>query len=256
MNNVALKECPIIEAVFEIKFKSINNYTNIEKIKFLSELMLLLDIKDVKPFPTDGTNLPINLINNKEFEYIYYYEFEFSNYILKIGHSCLLISIKSNSELNENSENNKYPGWNIFENIIIKTIEKILDKIIFERITLRYINFFKEFNIFEELNLSISNNIKDNLLNNFFSDLSKLTIKKKIDIPKDNYLIENHIHISNDTLVNNKYTGSIIDINSNINLKQQMSIDSLKKIIVLIHTCEKDIFNNILTEKFYNKLKG
>ena len=228
-----ISPCPIVEAIIEIRFESDmpedaifgviynqfkNDYTKLEKNPILE---LPLQIRS----------------NDPNLKFQPHYKLKNDNFILQIGPKVFsLVNI------------NEYCGWDIFFEKGCKTIDKLLElKILSKigRIGLRYINLFRNINIYEKSNLKIL--LGDNLLNKNRATLN-------LEIPKGNYV--NHFKMINgaDAIIEKSIVkGSIIDIDT-VLMDHSITFEDVGKIISEAHNIEKDFFFSLLENDFIKSL--
>lgn len=225
--------CPIIESVVEIRFSSNTHKSAIFGIFYNA-------IKDDFPIVE---NLPILQFpeNIREFDpnlkFKPHYRISNSEYYIQIGPDVISISPKLG-----------YPGWANYSKSIQLLFSKLFELNIIttvHRLGLRYINFFENVNILNNITLQLESSFSFN----------KAAIK--LEIPKDSYTndvsITNHAthrsHIGN-------LSGSIIDIDS---YKNDLGVDFIKTYMTEIediHTSEKTVFFTLLKSEFISSLNA
>ncbi len=228
---VSINPCPIIEAIFEVRFESSfprdaifgiafnkfkDEFRNIEQLPILQ---LPAAIRDQDP------NLKFSP----------HYKMRKDNFIIQIGPNVFsLANVK------------EYCGWKLFSKKIYDTFAKIneLDLIkSLHRMALRYINIFPDVNIFEKSNLVVS-------LNN--SNLGKDKINLIAEIPyKHGASNLKLINYAEAMLENQVIKGSIVDIDTNV---QYDDFENIQDAIESAHTEEKTLFFNLLDNEFLKTL--
>lgn len=245
MKSVKFKNPPIISMTVEMKFKS--NMPD-DVIFGLLYPVLSKDYKNFNQFPIQQIPMEIQKRDINLF-FAPHYEFYDENKHLKIliGPRVIIVSFLKNSL-------NNYPGWseyienetfNIFENIFkIDFIKSI------ERFGIRYVDFFENLNIFENIQYKILD--KDN--KNIAKD-EKLQILRNFQ--KNDFF--HNITISNNAEVfieNRKELGSIMDIDT---YKENYELDDFKKnykdYIKTTHDINKQEFFENLNEDFIKSLQ-
>jgi len=228
---ISINPCPIIEAIFEIRFESSfprdaifgivfnkfkDEFGNIEQLPILQ---LPAAIRDRDP------NLKFSP----------HYKMRKDNFIIQIGPNVFsLANVK------------EYCGWKLFSKKIYDTFAKIneLDLIkSLHRMALRYINIFPDVNIFEKSNLVVS-------LNN--SDLGKDKINLIAEIPyKHGASNLKLINYAEAMLENQVIKGSIVDIDTNV---QYDDFENIQDAIESAHAEEKTLFFDLLDNEFLKTL--
>ena len=224
-----IKPCPIIEAIIEIRFipsvpaEAIFGllYSNIKDRYSKIEKLPILEL------PEAIRNRDINL------KYKPYHKLLRDKYTVMIGPRVLSIAVTGN-----------YPGWNHFYPEVDWIIQKADNAGIFnklERYSLRYINFF-DLNIFNNIRLNISLSGDD-----IKSDESFYRTTLSTEDLKTVLQISNSVSINVDKKVR---LGSIIDIDVSSREVEQSFIHNRESILNKMHTGEKKVFFNLLTESF------
>lgn len=224
--------CPIIESGIEIRFKT-KLVSNIINGMIYNELQN--SYNEIRELPI--LQLPIHIRRN-DVNLIYqpHYQLISNNFILQIGDRVLSLI---NPKIGE-----KYIGWNEYSNEI-KNILNIFDKLNIidsvERIGVRYVDFFKEINIFDKITISLTNptGYKN----------EQLQIKNIFAI-EDCKVILNIIN--NVYLKDNK--GSLLDVDAFNEIVLQMNVNNIFDIIDNLHSLQKKIFFDILTKEYLSSL--
>lgn len=227
--------CPLVEAVVEIKFDSDINPDAIFGIiysEFIEEY-------------TTTTKLPIlqvpEAIRLKDPNLVYqpHYKLSKDNFIFQVGPK--MISINNTKE---------YVGWDSFKKKVEDNLIKIESLGIIKevkRLGLRYINFYKDKNIFEDVKLTC------NLEDRDFKDQNLLL---RTEMPSDGFNGILQIANKSKVIIDSAETnGSIIDIDVFRESKIENFFSDFDKIIEKAHLEEKKIFFNLLTKEFLAKLK-
>jgi uncharacterized protein (TIGR04255 family) len=229
-----IKPCPIVEAIIELRFSS----------DFPDDAVFGLiynAFRDEYPTPE---KLPILQLPERvrsqdpNLTYMPHYRSVKDQYLMQIGPKMFsFANIK------------EYVGWDIFSKEIYSIIKRFLALGIvneLNRIGLRYINIFKDFNIFEESRLKIF--LDSDLLCETENHLS-------IAIPSDDFntklIMANNSNITLHVQKEN-IKGSIVDID--VSLENSIDLENFEKIVEESHKKEKELFFKILTPKFLKTL--
>lgn len=221
--------CPIIDALFEVRFTSNINHNAVFGIIYNA---LQNDFRKVENLPI--LQLPeIVRTSDPNLAFKPHYRISNDDFVVQIGPDVLTISSFP-----------KYVGWNLFSKKIFEILQKlenirIINKI--ERIGIRYVNFF-DFNIFENINLRVCIDSNDILYKN-------TVIRTEIEQEGFNSTLQ----IANNA-TNNSRIGSIIDIDTFSNLNLETFFKNKEEIINNGHTNEKKLFFSLLKTEFLNTL--
>lgn len=226
----SISPCPIIEAIFEIRFKT--SFPP-DAVFGLVYHKLRNDFKNVENLPI--LQLPENLrLIDPNLKYKPYYKISNEKYIVQIGPDVL--SVVSTKE---------YVGWENFSKEILSVLNRIDELEIInsiDRIALRYMNFFEN-NVFDNIEMEIkinSNNIKyENTV--FRTEIADSEFKSTLQIA-------NNVNIMN-------RKGSLIDIDTFKDTQLENFLKEKKEIINLIHNSEKKLFFSLLKPTFIEELK-
>lgn len=138
-----------------------------------------------------------------------------------------------------------YKSWITFQSFIKKVIKYIRDAQIIKglsRISIKYLNFFKDNNIFDNINLKIS--LNNNIINN-----PSTVFKTEIITKSDSIIvlqITNGVHVKNQLLKLDN-NGSLLDLNV---VSKKISLDTLETVIENAHTEAKELFFKLLKSDF------
>lgn len=225
--------CPILEAALEIRFESDTPPDAIFGIVYNT-------FKDSFP---KCSNLPILQIpepirmQDKNLIYKPYHKLQNKNLNLQAGPKVFSLTCV-----------NDYLGWESFSNKAKECFLKIKELNLYNeinRLGIRYINFF-DFDIFDKIDLNIS--IKNNKLK--FQEIYFRT-KLETDQFLSQLQITNNAEIKNE---NQMKKGSVIDIDT-VFEKRNIDMDEiLNKLLDEGHLKEKEVFFNLLQEKFLKNL--
>lgn len=220
-----IENCPIVDAVAEIRFQSKVNPSVIFGIIYS---VLQKDFKNIQNLPILQLPEPIR-ISDPNLKYKPLYKISNKEFVVQIGSD--VISIGSYP---------KYVGWSRFSNKIFDILNridtlKVIGKV--ERVGLRYINFFSD-NIFDNIKLGISLNTKKYQFNNTVI---------RADIPQGIY--SSTLQISNNAISNSVH-GSIIDIDTHKEKGLQNFFKDKESIINEGHQKEKELFFDLLKDDY------
>lgn len=235
----SLEKQTILDAISEVIF---DNEEDIEVL--FSKTYNILDEKGwgFEKMPIMNLSPEIRR-NDKTFLIAPHYKFTKDNINIFIGPSVFAFSL---------SGLESYTGWKDYKNNLseaIKDLEKVFFHLNIKQISMKYIDFFKELNIFENLEIQINDD--------FYSDLYGECEDSKQYTKKFEY---NNLHIQ--TTIDNGISlnfqnsnevvkGSIVDINigkANIKVSEIMNeFDSIHKEI-------KNIFFNLLKDDFIESM--
>jgi uncharacterized protein (TIGR04255 family) len=142
-----MSSSPLVEVVFEIRFKPQSNFATELLIAINQEITNHQDI-----IQADGLQFPPEFkIKQPEFYYIPSYRVNFPEYSLLISDGSLVVL--------KNTVDSVYSGWSSFKDIpkqileILKKKNKVSD---IERYSLKYTNLIQNHQSFNDLNLSLS----------------------------------------------------------------------------------------------------
>lgn len=225
----AINPCPILDAVFEIRFT-----TKIHPSAIFGMVYNILqaDFPKVENLPI--LQLPEALrAADPNFKFKPHYRISNENFVTQIGPDVLTISSFP-----------KYAGWNEFSKQIfniLDSLEKagIIDSVL--RIGMRYINFFDN-DIFKNIDLKICIG-KDNIA-------YKNTIVRT-EIEQESY--KSSLQVANNVNNNNKL-GSIIDIDTFTESNLNNFFTKKENLISNAHTKEKELFYSLLNQEFLKTL--
>lgn len=227
----SISPCPIIEAVFEVRFSSelprnavFGIVYNSLKSKFRSN-----------PITLPILQIPENVReNDPNLKFKPHYKLEKENLIVQIGPDVLTISIVS-----------PYNGWEIFSNEIHATLQSFIETDVvssFSRVGLRYVNFFSS-PIFEKMNINVSLNENEIEYHNTLLRTSFFSGE-----------FTSNLAVSNNSSWNQKI-GAIIDIDTFITGEAIQSFESERKnLLDKAHDIEKNLFFSLLKPDFLKSL--
>ena len=227
----SINPCPIIEAIFEVRFESSlpdDAIFGIVYNQFKDEF------QQVEQLPV--LQLPAAIRNqDPNLKFTPHYKIKKDNFIIQIGPRVFsLANLKD------------YCGWDKFSKKIYDTYNKLSElKLINKhyRTALRYINVFPDINIFNKSNLKILLNdeqINDNKIN-FSSEFP-------YEYGASNLKLINHAEVA---IENQVIKGSIIDIDTNVEIDKFVNFQDA---IGCAHHAEKTLFFNLLGSEFLSSL--
>lgn len=224
---LSINPCPIIEAIFEIRFESSFPGDAIFGIVFNQ---FKDEFQNVEQLPV--LQLPAAIRNqDPNLKYTPHYKIKKDNFIIQIGPNVFsLTNIK------------EYCGWGNFSKKIFDTYNKLSELNLIQkqlRTALRYINILPDVNIFEKSNLGIQLN-NDNLGGNQINFTAEIPYEHGASNLK-------LINFAEAIFENQAIKGSIVDIDTHVQLDK---LASFKEAIECAHTAEKKLFFNLLEKKF------
>lgn len=226
-----INPCPIIEAIFEIRFESTlpgDAIFGIVYNQFKDEF------QNVEQLPV--LQLPAAIrAQDPNLKFTPHYKIKRDNFIIQIGPNVFsLANIK------------EYCGWDNFSKKIFNTYSKLsaLNLISKQfRTALRYINILPAINIFENTNLNIKLN-DEQLCGNKINFNAEIPYKHGTSNLK-------LINFAEVMFENQAIQGSIVDIDTHVNLDD---FPSFEKAIECAHTAEKKLFFSLLDKNFLSSL--
>lgn len=230
-----LKKSTIIETVTEFRFK---NRLEIEEVFFIVKSEL--DKKEYKYSKTPLLEIPPAIREGDlNLKYATYYIFEKGRYLVNVSPQKISFSNKG-----------FYTGWEDYFNFIVEIYESLaplLDKWEFDTLSMRYIDFFKEIDIFDNINIKIE--LPEVLSSKIKEDSKSYATDFKMD---ENITVKlqigNNLSLKAEDKVEN---GSIIDIDVFLN----KIINNYKESLNVLHNTTKSTFFNILNTKFIDELE-
>lgn len=230
-----IEECPITEAIVEIRFAP-----NIDRSAVFGILY-----NNLRESYSDGPQkLPILELpdqiraNDPGLKYSPHYRLQKDNLSCHIGPDVFsTIAVEP------------YPGWVVFSEEILSNIKylrksDIVEKI--ERIGIRYINFFPSDVLNDvELKIYITGDVLDSSDTNIVTSIEEGTYISRVEISgnrRRNIQSESHV-------------GTLIDIDTVYNGDVTNFFEDAHSIIKEGHSVEKKIFFNLLKEDLIKKLK-
>lgn len=224
-----ISPCPIIEAIIEIRFETEINPNAIFGIVY-NEFR--------KDFPK-VENLPILQIPEQlrlvdiNLRHKPHYKISNEYFSIQIGPDIISFSPYP-----------IYSGWDNFSKQIFEVLERISTIQVIKKLTrigIRYINFFSE-EIFSKINISVCVNTEK---------INYINTAVRTEIKKGNF--SNTLQIANNINLPNK-SGSVIDIDTFINISLEDFYLRSKEIINEGHLIEKELFFSLLSEDLLNSL--
>jgi uncharacterized protein (TIGR04255 family) len=228
---LSINPCPIIEAIFEIRFETSFPGDAIFGIVFNQ---FKDEFQNVKQLPI--LQLPAAIRNqDPKLKFSPHYKIKKDNFIIQIGPNVFsLTNIK------------EYSGWKVFSEKIFDTYNKVAElNLIKEQIrtALRYINILPAINVFEKSNLGINLNEKS---------LGANQINLTAEIPYEHGASNlKLVNFAEAVFENQTAKGSIVDIDTHV---QHENFDNFKDAVECAHTAEKELFFNLLEQEFLKTL--
>jgi uncharacterized protein (TIGR04255 family) len=240
MYNIPIKieNCPIEEAIFEIRFT-----TNIPKNAVFGVVYSVVkeDLPKLQELP--ASQIPDHIRQqDPNLRYQHLQRLSKDNLSLNIGNQSIAFS---------NTKN--YLGWAKWSDFIKNILTKLKNTNILnnvERIGLRYINIFNKVNILEKTKIQLQLD-----QHQLIEETSNLRTELKGDIIPNLIKI---LQVGNavNIIANGKArTGSVIDIDCIINMKDINFYDSYENLMEIAHKEEKELFFNLLKEDFLKSMK-
>lgn len=141
-----------------------------------------------------------------------------------------------------------YKGWNLFKSFSVKVFNILRDHVIKDvsAISLKYLDFFSNVNIFEKINC-------DFRLNGM--QITAIPTIFRTELPDGNFIkiiqITNGVHLYNQTLGIDS-DGSLIEINL---FTRNVSVEKFDQITNEAHLIQKESFFELLSEDFLKTFK-
>ncbi|MBT3258880.1 MAG: TIGR04255 family protein [Deltaproteobacteria bacterium] len=228
---LSINPCPIIEAIFEIRFDSSFPGDAIFGIVFNQ---FKDEFKDVEQLPI--LQLPAAIrTQDPNLKFTPHYKIKKDNFIIQIGPNVFsLTNIK------------EYCGWKIFSKKIYDTYNKLSELNLIQkqfRTALRYINILPDINIFEKTNLGIHLN-KEKLGENQIN----LTTEIPYEHGSSNLKL---INFAEAIFEKQPIKGSIVDIDTHF---QHDEFENFQEAVECAHTAEKKLFFRLLEKEFLKTL--
>ena len=227
----SISPCPIIEAIFEIRFESSFPGDAIFGIVFNQ---FKDEFQDTEPLPI--LQLPAAIRSqDPNLKFNPHYKIKKDNFIIQIGPN--VFSLTNVIE---------YCGWKRFSKKIYNTYNKLIELNLIQkhsRTALRYINVLPNTNIFENTNLGIHiNNEKlgDNQIN--------ITAKIPYKHGSSNLKL---INFAEAIFNKQPIKGSIVDIDTHVNHDK---FESFQESVECAHIAEKELFFKLLKKEFIKTL--
>lgn len=224
--------CPIIESTIQI-----NCTFAVDQDVVVGLIYTLLNENNVSNKLTIEKlpilNLPIDIRrNDPNLRDKPWYKINFGEYYILLGLFGVAFGV-----------NPPYDSWESFKAFSVRVFNVLKGTVIrgLSAITLKYLNFFPNVNIFEKINCSL-------ILNG--TPISVIPTIFRTEIPEDKFIkifqIANGAHLQNQALsINND--GSLIEISL---FTRNASLDNFEKIIEDAHCFEKKSFFELLSDEY------
>ncbi len=224
-----ISPCPIIDAICEIRFETEMSALQIYAWMYNS---FKESMPDTQALPI--TNIPEDLrYKDPEFYFIPQYRFSNEDFVVQTGAKSIHISSFPN-----------YCGWDKYSEKIIEVFNKCSsDRIIksINRISLRYVNLFKDTDIFSISNFSFESSLKN-------TKNKTVNIQTSFETENSNCLVK----ILNNAISNN-VKGSIFDISVST-LEKEIEFTNFKTRLDKLHNTEKSIFYDSLKPTYVEEI--
>lgn len=228
---LSINPCPIIEAIFEIRFE----------ISFPGDAIFGIVYNQFKDEFQNVEQLPVLQLpaairaQDPNLKFTPHYKIKKDNFIIQIGPNVFsLINIK------------EYCGWEVFSKKIFDTYKKLSALNLIRkqlRTALRYINMLPDINIFAKSNLGIQLNDEK---------LGENQINFTAEIPYEQGASNlKLINFAEGIFEHQAIKGSIVDIDTHVQLDK---FSSFEEAVECAHTAEKKLFFCLLEEKFLSSL--
>lgn len=220
-------DCPIVDSLIEIRFKSNINHNAIFGIIYNS---LRSDFQKVENLPILQIPEAIRM-KDPNLKYKPLYRISNKDFVVQIGPDVLAIGAYP-----------KYVGWEKFSKTIFNTLNTIESLNIIsevERLGIRYINFFQG-NIFDNIKLEIN-----------LGGSSILNQKSVFRTEINHGNFSSVLQISNDAQSEGKH-GSIIDIDCSKTKGLQDFFKNKESLINEGHSKEKELFFDLIRVEYLN----
>lgn len=228
---LTINPCPIIEAIFEIRFDSSlpgDAIFGVVYNQFKDEFQA------VEQLPV--LQLPAAMrAQDPNLKFIPHYKIKKDNFIIQIGPNVFsLTNLK------------EYCGWELFSKKIFETYDKLSELGLIRkkfRTALRYINILPNINIFENSNLNIQlhdEKLGENQIN-FTAEIPYAHGASNLKL----------INFAEAMFDNKTIKGSVVDIDTHVDLDK---FKTFKEAIECSHVAEKELFFKLLEKNFLSTL--
>lgn len=231
-----ISPCPIIEAIFEVRFDSGlpgDAIFGIAYNSFKEEYPNLIKLP-ILQLPEQIRNSDPALMYNP------HYQLRNNNFIAQIGPKVISIA-----------KQKPYGTWEIFYDKIVSTFKNVADLNIItniNRIALKYVNFFPNCNIIDNSNLTLS-------LGGVPLDSEAISLETTVTTI-DSVSVLKILTNATITLNNTKMAGSIADIDTVLSkIPEDIDLNDLGRYATTLHQDEKQLFYKILSEDYMETLE-
>jgi len=227
-----IKETSILEAVVQFKFE---NRLQIEDVFFVAKTVL----DDFEYEKEQIMELPVAIReSDPAYKYAPYYRFIGDEITVRIAPAMLSFSIDG-----------FYPGWSTFKEMIIEKYDQ-LDKITSEwninTVSIRYIDFFKDVNIFDNISIKVDN--PSNICGEEFKEERKNYVAEFLCKHNTKVRLQIVNNVAVPTELGTEQKGSIIDTDVH-----SFEISNYANAMEKVHEVAKATFFNILDDDFIKK---
>jgi uncharacterized protein (TIGR04255 family) len=235
-----LNKCPLVEAIFEIRFNTLIPEDAVFGIVYQS---LGKIINKNVPVALPIVNLPSEIRRqDPNLKFQPHYQINLNNWTISVGPKTLLFSNRS-----------PYVGWEEYKRFIINALDLIATSGVINQVIrtgLRYINVFEGY-LFKNTKLKLE--ITDGEL-----VAEETTIHTSLK-SNDGYYINLQLNNNVNIRINNQSPkrASLIDLD--VSKEQVLNLDTFKHSIDAVledsHNIERDRFFNLLTDEFLRLLE-
>ena len=232
-----ISPCPIIDATIQV-----NCTFTVDQDVVVGLIYSLLENKlDKKPLQLEKLpilNLPEDIRrNDPNLKDKPWYKINCEEYYILIGLFGIAFGV-----------NGAYTGWESYKRLASEVFGTFKDNLIkgVSAINLKYLDFFRDVNIFEKIKCEIK-------INN--NQITSIPTIFRTELPINKYVkvlqITNGVHVKNKNLkIDND--GSLIEINLHT---KNVSIDTFDSIIEDAHAIQKESFFELLTDDFLHSFE-
>lgn len=223
----SLTPSPVVEATVEIRFQSKFPPDVIIGIVYSIYQNLKLESLPILQIPVEIRRQDPN------FKYKPTHKFMLGEYTVQIGGDVILLASPIN-----------YPGWSDYKSVLENLLQKLESIELIQQIdyiSLKYLSFFENCNIFDHIKINISFN--QGKINNLGTAL-------KTEIKNEDYInvlqVMNNVHLKN---YKTDADGSLIDIVCVVP-KNSLQIEKIGTVIDTAHNKEKELFFSLVDENY------
>lgn len=231
-----ISPCPIIDALSEVRFQPSTDLDAVYGVLF-SEFRKGFPETDKLPI----TEMPQQIREaDSSLRWQPHYRMRSDQFSLQIGPRVLSVSVRGT-----------YCGWHKFREVIHQVVNGLRDSEVVEsidRVSVRYVNFFENTNIYKNLRLGVNSTEE-------IGELTAGTFQIQTEIPDKHSGAIRKLNIHNAVIAQNdngqSRPGSVIDIDS---IDASATIDDIEEKIESAHEKEKMLFFALLKQEFIDSL--